>query len=319
MAMKKKLLIVTVVVLLGGSMLTRAATIFEDDQSKIDLYGRLSVDFLVEETPQYTGLRNNGSRLGLRGYHNLNQSLSAYGRFEARFDGSLRTGDFSPRNTYFGVKGDFGDFRFGEFESVFDDHVSGISDIGLSNVWNYYSLGDTHDGGRNLGYYNTIGGVSFAIMLKHQEKDEAAGTDQAVNFQAGASIPLNDKIVLGIAANQDDNNFGQGNPIFGAGIRMALVEGLNWGIILEGQNNNATVLGTVVRYDLASQGLAGANVYGYVGGANRSGNPNEMQFSLGSSYRVTSGFRTYGEVNHRIISSGSNNTTDFAVGCRFDF
>ncbi len=319
MVMKKQLLSAMAVVLLGCIVTVRGATIYEDENSKIDLYGRLSVDFNFETG--YTGFRNNGSRLGLRGYHNLNQKLSAYGNFEARFDGSLRTGQFAPRETYFGVKGDFGDVRFGEFESVFDDHVSGISDIGLSNVWNYYSLGDTHDAGRNLAYYNRIGGVSFGIMMTHQERDTAAGTDQAFNVQAGASIPLHDKVTLGIAVNQDDDNFGGGNPIFGAGLRLSLIEGLSWGIVAETQNNNATNLGTVARYDLAGQGLPGTNVYGYVGAANRAGgNPNEMQLSFGSSYRITRGFRVFGEVNHRNVSGGGGGgTTRFAVGSRYDF
>ncbi len=318
MNLRKKAVKIAACALFAAALPVSANTLYENDETKLDMYGRLVVNFVHEtenSETQYTGFQNNGSRLGLKGSHDIGDGLSTYGRFEARFDGSTRTADFNPRHTYFGLKGDFGDIRAGEFEGVFDDYVSGISDLGRSSVWDYYSRGDDHDEGRNLAYYNTIEEVSFGIMLTHQEKDKANDLSQAFNFQAGTSVPVHEMVKLNLAINQDEDEFGQGDPIFGAAAELAIIDGLDLALALETQNDYGTQAGISGKYSLDK-----ASMYGYLGGAFLDDDvSDEIMASLGSDYKITGGLRAFVEFNYTEETDGDNDATAVAIGSRFDF
>ncbi len=318
--MMRKTLLRVVGAALVAAVPVNAATIYEAEETKIDLYGRLSVDYVYEKensTEVEAGFQNNGSRLGLRGYHQIEEDLQAYGRFEARFDGSTRTGDFAPRQTYFGLKGNFGDIRVGEFDSLFGDVISDISDIGLSSIWNYHNLGDEHGGGRNLAYYNTVHNVKFGVMATHHAKDRAQDESQAVNWQGTVSIPVAELLTVSMGFNQDRRRMGgMGGTIFGAGVEITPLDALDLGLHAETQKDNATIYGLSCKY-----GIGPAAVYGYAGRSDTaSDNPAEDEnlVSVGTSYRFRKGLRAYTEGSYRDPSSGAN-TTQIAVGARFDF
>lgn len=90
--MKKTLVALTVAALATSAS---AATIYEKDGTKVDLYG--SARFIVEKNVTkegnakakgHTTLHNNGSRLGFKINHMVSDDVYALGEVEARFNGS---------------------------------------------------------------------------------------------------------------------------------------------------------------------------------------------------------------------------------------
>lgn len=292
-----------------------AGTIYEKDGTRISFFGRINGNLIYDSGDSTTEFKNEGSRLGFKGEHPLDIGAIAYGNFEARFDGIDRTTTFSPRNTYFGIKGGFGDVRIGDFDSIFGDLISEVNDIFNSSVSDYYNLGDKHGGGRGIAYFNKLEWFNLAVMLTHQAKDEAAGQNEAVNVQAVVGVPVNDMIKINLGINQDQKDFGQGDPIFGASAEIGLND-VDIGLQAEYQNDNATVLGISGKY-----GYGAMDIYGLIGmklADSGSGDNDELRFVAGTSYKLSGKLRSYVESSHTSRSGGSGNT-EAAVGMRYDF
>lgn len=93
----------------------------------VSVYGRahVSVDYL-DDGADYseTNLSSNSSRLGFKGDHEINPSLTAFFQIEQQinFSSGSTDGDstsFATRDTFVGLKGDFGTFQLGRFDSPF--------------------------------------------------------------------------------------------------------------------------------------------------------------------------------------------------------
>lgn len=89
----------------------------------VNVYGRahVSVDFL-DDGADYseTNLSSNSSRLGFKGDHEINPSLTAFFQIEQQIDfGTDNGSSFNTRDTFVGLGGNFGAVRMGRFDSPF--------------------------------------------------------------------------------------------------------------------------------------------------------------------------------------------------------
>ncbi|MFT6466561.1 MAG: putative porin [Halopseudomonas sp.] len=93
----------------------------------VSVYGRahVSVDYL-DDGADYseTNLSSNSSRLGFKGDHEINPSLTAFFQIEQQINFSSGSSDddstnFATRDTFVGLKGGFGTFQLGRFDSPF--------------------------------------------------------------------------------------------------------------------------------------------------------------------------------------------------------
>ena len=100
--MKKTLLATAIAGALGASAAAQAATVYDQDGTRLDVYGRIAMG-IEGGGPEYDSNDNyqdNGaefvdvySRLGLRMSQEVTSDLTAFGRLEWRFDGDENTTD----------------------------------------------------------------------------------------------------------------------------------------------------------------------------------------------------------------------------------
>ena len=107
----------------GFAVTALAAAIPAVAMADVSIYGRahVSVDFL-DDGADYseTNLSSNASRLGFKGDHEINPNLTAFFQIEQQIDfGTDNGSSFNTRDTFVGLKGNFGSARMGRFDSPF--------------------------------------------------------------------------------------------------------------------------------------------------------------------------------------------------------
>lgn len=131
--MKKTLVALTVTAL--ASSVASAATVYEQNGSKVDVGGSLRI-LLTKNSGERGDLKNKGSRFVVKGSQNLGNGLSALANVELRFEGNDGEDDFGNIETkrlYAGFKqDDIGTLTFGR-------QLTNADDLGLSDYT--YDLG----------------------------------------------------------------------------------------------------------------------------------------------------------------------------------
>ena len=111
----------------GFAVTALAAAIPAVAMADVSIYGRahVSVDFL-DDGADYseTNLSSNSSRLDFKGDHEINPNLTAFFQIEQEINFSSGSVDsngqnFATRDTFVGLKGNFGSARMGRFDSPF--------------------------------------------------------------------------------------------------------------------------------------------------------------------------------------------------------
>jgi predicted porin len=89
---------------------------------KLELYGKVHLsldssdpDVAAEDTQ--TSVSNNSSRIGFKGEHLINQQTKLFWKFEQGVDVAEGGGEFAKRNTYLGLKGNFGEVLIGHHDT----------------------------------------------------------------------------------------------------------------------------------------------------------------------------------------------------------
>ncbi|ERS89487.1 porin [Halomonas sp. PBN3] len=124
--MKKTLLATAIAGALAASG-AQAATIYNEDGTKLDLYGNIQLAYSSVENGEGSTedeLFDNGSTVGINASHMITRDLTAYMKAEwehdvdeAKIDDGIENGD----QAYVGVKGNFGDLRVGSWDPIIDD------------------------------------------------------------------------------------------------------------------------------------------------------------------------------------------------------
>ncbi|OHV09704.1 porin [Kushneria phosphatilytica] len=151
----KKTLLATAIAGVLGTLATgaQAATVYNQDGSKLDVYGNVQLAFRSIEgyddsddtsdhgTDSYSDLFDNGSTIGFRGEHIINPGLTGYFRAEFEFNADQQKGYYAAYDNpddqsftesglsrgdqaYLGLTGNFGDLRIGSWDSLFDDWIA---------------------------------------------------------------------------------------------------------------------------------------------------------------------------------------------------
>lgn len=176
--MKKTLLATAIAGALGVSAAAQAATVYEQDGTKIDVYGR--INFAItgggvqpeDEALKQTGseFRDVFSRFGFRASHELNSDLTAFGNIELRprMD-AVNNGDITVRNSFVGLRSDqFGTVRVGNFDSVFYQAVSSVFDVPEFEGFTAVDTGSTAGRGDSIQYSTPVlEGFQAHVSVKH--------------------------------------------------------------------------------------------------------------------------------------------------------
>ena len=183
--MKKTLLATAIVGALGATAAAQAATVYDQDGTKLDVYGRIAMG-IAGGGPEYNSSNekiDNGaefvdvySRLGLRMSHEVSRDLTAFGRVEWRFDGDERTGPSGNgrsgfkevRQSYIGLQSDqFGTFQAGNFDAFYNQFVSKPFDWEIDRGLEFANH-TKQSRGDSIGYYTPdLSGFTAFLQLKH--------------------------------------------------------------------------------------------------------------------------------------------------------
>ncbi|CAO1662151.1 Porin domain-containing protein [Halomonas sp. NYA30] len=237
--MKKTLLATAIIGAMGASAAAQAATVYDQDGTRLDVYGRIAMGIAGGgEEFNGSGQRINNdaefvdvfSRLGLRMSHDVSRDLTAFGRLEWRFradESGNRNGNnfdaFSEtRQAYLGLQSDqFGTFQAGNFDSFYNQFVS------LPFYWQIdrgleFAGHPKQSRGDSIGYYTPdMNGFTAALQAKHyssrgavegslEDEDSEVAAQGAVRYAQG---PVT--IGLGFVDDVEDGDGGNGEMLYG--------------------------------------------------------------------------------------------------------
>jgi predicted porin len=282
--MKKTLLATAIAGALGVSAAAQAATVYDQDGTRLDIYGRIALG--VEgggEKENEEGQKADGSefrdvfsRFGLRGTQQLTPDLTAFGNFEVRprMDHVNNDGQ-QVRNSFLGLRSEsVGAIQAGNFDSFYLNTVAAPFDVYLNR--GNELLGGAHQArGDSIGYISpNLEGFQVFLMGKHfsgntTARDNAPEEPRGSlwNTAGGAVYEIDAlRLALGYAQDrtrvsggtQDEDSAGVGNiftpgeNIYGGTASFEFMPGLSARAGYEYQSDNNDKIGVGVSYAIAS-------------------------------------------------------------------
>ncbi|MDR5903163.1 porin [Halomonas icarae] len=264
----KKTLLATAI---AGAMIAtgaQAATVYDQDGTKLDVYGRIAMGVAgggVDRNEDTGAEINNDadfvdvySRLGLRMSHEVTSDLTAFGRVEWRFradeSGNKFGNDFDAfsetRQAYIGLRSDsWGTVQAGNFDSIYNQYVSLPFDVYIDRGLEF--AGHTiQSRGDSVAYMTpNLAGFSVALQGKHYSNRGAElgedGATQAdvdksteVAFQGALKYEI-DNLRLALGA-VDDVVEGGGNDemLYGATASYEFMPGFSGRLGYETQDDS---------------------------------------------------------------------------------
>lgn len=278
----------------------------------ISIYGRahVSVDFL-DDGADYSevALSSNSSRLGFRANEDFG-TFSATVQVEQEIVYGESGGSFATRDTFLGLKGDFGSLRLGRFDTPFKRARGPANLFGdqVGDMRNLTKVGNARFDERTPNTLNyqtpTINGFGFNVSYSLHEGRDNSGTDDealstSVTYKAGA---------LDLAAAYekfaDDASRGGRDAVRLAGAYK--IEALTLAAFYQMADHDDDVSGSDVygvgaSYALSDQNLIKAQYFARSADVEES--DSEM-FAIGYEYRIRPPLRFY--VNYAMVSNDDN-------------
>ncbi|ART63992.1 porin [Kushneria marisflavi] len=210
----KKTLLATAIAGALGTMAAgaQAATVYNQDGSKLDVYGNVQLGWRNIKDTQDDGtvesnddLFDNGSTIGFRGEHIINPDLTGYFRAEFEFNADRQKGYYSESSgksgnsglstgdqAYLGLTGNFGDLRIGSWDDLLDDWVQDpvSNNEYFDNTDSSADVGgSTYREANKVTYTSPVtGGLQFAIGTRY-----FGDAEDTQDFQNSA---INDNVTL---------------------------------------------------------------------------------------------------------------------------
>ena len=112
--LKPNVAVPTVTVLLLSAVVPQVAK-----AADIEIYGRahLSFDLLGDGDDYGLNVSSNSSRIGFRAQHEINDNLEAFMQLEQKVGFDEGSGEFATRDSFAGLRGNWGQVRFGTFDT----------------------------------------------------------------------------------------------------------------------------------------------------------------------------------------------------------
>lgn len=331
--------------------LTQAATVYDQDGTKLDVYGRINymvtsggAQDLTPGANKTSGseFRNNASRFGFIANHQVAQDLSAFARMEFRFKADAVNSDsMTMRNTYVGLDSTpYGRVIIGNFDSIYFEAVSSLFDVYENEGFISLDQGAVSSRGDAIAYSTPVlGGFQAHAQVKHlsgnQAEIGAQDNGSTLSTAAAISYTWND-LYLAAGYNQSrdvsdrgarydgGSNNSAGEDIWGIAAQYAFLPNVSARLMYEelgSVNESASdssikdVIGLGATYNYG-HGNIYADIYdvSYVGDIS-SGTP----WAVGIDYRMRP-IRFYAEIFDEDISGENiDDSLLYTVGIRYDF
>lgn len=305
----KKTLIAASIAALAATSANAAVKIYESETGSLSSYGKVQLE--LENYDGENTIQNQGSRFGFSGESKLDNGMTAFTNFEFRFQPGLENkDDMTVRNSYLGVKGDFGSVKAGNIDSIVYTMVTEQADIMENRGYRSLDEGENNARATSIVYEtNDLNGFKIAANIKHyaSNKSQYAGTGAPLesadpagkeqwNLQLGVTYQLNEEVKFGLAVDQnnkkgqpeyDDAN-GKTKPIIAA---SALYETEQFGAGLVLENSDDYMVANLT----GSVNYGAGDVYALVSFMDDD-NESGVDFGLGANYKMSKNFKVYGEV-----------------------
>ncbi|WP_168398039.1 porin [Acinetobacter indicus] len=280
----------------GATLFTPALAMAAD----VKVYGRahVSLDYL-DDGADYNevGLSSNSSRLGFKAEQKLENGMTVFGQVEQEVNfasGSANDDlEFATRDTFVGLKGDFGQARVGRFDSPFKVARGPVNFFGdqLGDIRNVTREGNLRFDERNAntieykspkfgGGFNVIGALSLHednSVDNEANKDKAY--DLALTYKEG---PVD--FAAAYEHYEEDANRGERDG-FRVAAAYKITPELNFG-----------------------------GLYQYLTHDNDADNPDAQVFGVAADYKFAPKTYLRGQVFHRDVDADDANATLLAVG-----
>lgn len=325
--MKKTLLATAIAGALGASAAAQAATVYDQDGTRLDLYGRIALGISGGGEQADTGddnakqggteFRDVYSRFGLRGTQQINSDLTAFGNFELRPQlDEVNRGGQQVRNSYLGLRSNsFGTIQAGNFDSFYLETVSAPFDVYIDRGLEF--TGGSHRArGDSIGYITpNLAGFQVYLMGKHYsgnglEYAEGESRSSEINAAGGAVYetgPL--RLALGFAQDKNDpavaqkDGAGTGENIYGGSASYEFMPGFSGRLGYESHEDQERRIGVGMSYAVADWAF-NLDYYNIrADGENKEALQSEdadttrHSWAAGAYYKVSSNFDVFAEVH----------------------
>jgi len=191
--MNKQLLVMSI---LAVSIVPGLSQAVELAGNKLELYGKvhLSLDSSDPDKAgedRQTSVSNNSSRIGFKGEHQINDATKLFWQFEQGVDVAEGGGEFAKRNSFLGLKGNFGELLVGHHDTPSKK---------LGSNWGMFSdtVGDRRAIlGAYSGYGNKLNDRADNAILYRNKFD-------ALELKAMYSASIGSQQVNGLDNNDND-------------------------------------------------------------------------------------------------------------------
>ena len=344
--MKKTLLATAIAgAMVFGTISAQAATVYDQDGTKVDIYGRIAMGIRGGGTEYDGGVyENNGadfgdafSRLGLRLQHMVSSDLTAFGHLEWRFKadgGDARYEAFSEtRQSYLGLRSNtWGTIQAGNFDSFFKDAVTAPFDVYIDAGLEFAGH-PTQSRGDSIGYITpNMNGFQVFLQAKHysdrgegtgSERDEEIVAQGGVVYEVGglrlAAGFIDDKAIFNEDGTRDIHSSGDRNGNdelrYGATAAYQFTPEFSARLGYEGRDNNSDDQFSPGRngkgngYDIWGLGMSYAvgdwAFNADVYNVDPDDASDRTSWAGGAYYNITSNFDVFLELYESDISSGS--------------
>lgn len=325
--MKKTLLAIAIPALFAASAVN-AATVYEKDGQKFDVYGRAQVNYYNDAASDSSGSTVEGTgRLGLKGSTAINDTWSAIARSEWKVAGeSSDDGTFKVRHLYAGFDGSqYGTIIAGQTDTAF---YAVVAPTDIFNEWGSYgnSYWGYRDGAANFSgrqegqiiYTNTFGGFRGGISYRladdanNLDKSYAANLGYDFGFGVGVTVAADQYDSQDGLADQNDWGLSASYGTYGEGLYVA-------GVYTQSDIEQAGIENTHKGYEFATI-YSLTNGLGFLGGYNYTEDENDVEltdeFLLGAMYNFTSNFNGYAEY---LLDQRDEADDQFTVALQYNF
>lgn len=314
--MKKSLCALAV----GATLFTPALAMAAD----VKVYGRahVSLDYL-DDGKDYNevGLSSNSSRLGFKAEQKLENGMTVFGQVEQEVNfasGSANDDlEFATRDTFVGLKGDFGQARVGRFDSPFKAARGPVNFFGdmVGDIRNVTRAGNLRFDERNA---NTIeykspkfgGGFNVLAALSLHEGNSAGYPSKIVKTVKDANGVEQDVIIAQKGDTKKDKAYDlaltyKEGPVDFAAAYEHYEEDAG-----RGERDGFRI---AAAYKITPEFNLGA-LYQLLTHDNETANPDAQVFGVAADYKVAPKTYVRGQVFHRDVDADDANATLLAVG-----
>ncbi len=323
--MKKTLLataVVSAVAAMGATSSVQAAPVYDQDGTKLDIYGRISMGIRGGGTEYNSDneLIDNGaefvdvySRIGFNMSQQVSNDLSAFGRLEWRFNGDEASYDNGfeggIRQSYVGLQSNqFGTVQAGNFDSFYNQFVSLPFDVYIDRGLEF-SGHPTQSRGDSIGYYTPdLEGFTVYLQAKHfSDRDRLEGVDSndggvrdegnVIAAQGGVRYQQG-PITVGLGFVEDVVRGGGNGELLGGLIgSYAVNDALSLRLGYEGREDSDTRGGGFDKVGLGmSYGVGDLAFNADIYDIDSDDSEDRISWALGSYYNVSSNFNVFLEL-----------------------